>query len=205
MNSRLYYCILWIGISGACSPPNTKISSYPKKIGVKGDDFILIMPMTQVKENENEQLMNWANDQLKSKLPWVKTIRYWDAKYKSNQHGFVLPSFHNYDTANFQQLREGLGVNFILLSTLNSLKENYTNELNNPNYQRREAQVSLQLLDLNNRSVVWHCATRVFANPIKANGATQEYSINILSGNFAVNKAYKESINRLIKSIADNK
>lgn len=157
--------------------------------------------MLQVKESENEQLMNWANDLFKDQKHWIKTVNYWDMQYKSSQHGFVLPSFNNYDTANFQQLKQQLGVNFILLSTLNSLKENYTNELNNPNYQRREAHVSFQLLDLSNKAVVWHCATRVFANPIKAHGETQKYSINILSGSFAVSKAYKESVNRLFKSI----
>ena len=60
-------------------------------------------------------------------------------------------------------------------------------------------------LDLERKIVVWHCTARVSANPLKANGKTQHYSINILSGSYAVSKAFKDSIRRLRKSIVVKK
>jgi hypothetical protein len=63
-----------------------------------------------------------------------------------------------------------------------------------------EAIVSFQLIDLKNKMIAWHCTTRVFANPFKAKGTSQEYAVNIHSGSFAVQKAYKKSVKRLAKS-----
>jgi hypothetical protein len=201
MTGKVLTCGILLVISWACSPANTTITANPKKAGFKRNESILIMPLPQIKEQENEQMMVWANQQVKDKQPALRTMNYWDVQYKSRQHGFVLPSFNQYDTVNFEKLNQTLGVDFILAPTLNSLNENYLNELSNPNHQKREAIVSFQLIDLKNKAISWHCTTRVIANPFEVKGKTQEYSVNVLSGSFAVQKAYKESINRLIKSM----
>lgn len=202
MHSISKYCYITLLVACfQCSPSNTKIASSPKRIGFRMNETILISPLIQIDDGQNEQLMGWANELFKDQMFWVKTINYWDAQYNSKQYGIELPTFNNYDSANFNVLNERLGIDFILLCTLSDFKENYDNELNNPNYQRREVMVSFQLLDLKSKTIVWYCTTRVFANPFKVNGDTQQYSINILSGSFAINKAYKESIKKLIKSI----
>ena len=117
----------------ACSPTNTKITANPKKIGYRPNETILITQLSGISEAENEQLMNWANGLFVEKLPSLKTLNYWDMQYKSKQLGFVLPSFNNSDTTILNRL-ESLDVDFILFGNLNSLKENYNNELRNPNY-----------------------------------------------------------------------
>lgn len=201
MAGKFCYWIILFLVGWGCSPTNLKITYNPKKVGIKRNESILITPLPQVRESENEELVIWANDYFKTHLPFIRTIDYWDAQYNASQYGIALPSFNSYDTISFQRLREQMSVDFILGCTLEDLKENYTNELNNPNYQRRKAIVTFQLLDLANKRVAWYCTTRVLVNPFKINGRTQEYSVNILSGSFAVKKAYKESVNRLIKSI----
>lgn len=202
MHSISKYCYITLLVACfQCSPTNTKITSSPKRIGFKVNETILISPLPQINDVENEQLMDWTNELFKNRMLWVKTINYWNAQYNSKQYGIELPTFNNYDSVNYKVLNERLGIDFIMLCTLSDFKENYDNELNNSNYQRREVTVSFQLLDLKSKTTIWHCTTRIFANPFKVNGDTQQYSINIFSGSFAINKAYKESIKKLMKSI----
>jgi len=197
-NRVLIFSFLVI-VSWSCGPANVSITANPKRVGYKRNDVVLVAPLTGVSELENEQLMLWATEYFKNKLP-IQTTNYWDALYKSKQHGLALPSYNHYDTASFTMLKEKLGVNFILLSTLNGLQENDENEFNNPNYKRRIAIVSFQLIDLEAKIVVWHCTTRVCVGPFKAKDGEREYTINVLGGNFATNKAYKKSLSRLFKS-----
>lgn len=91
--------------------------------------------------------MDWAKDEIEGKFPAINPLNYWDIQYDSKKNGVALPSYNSYDTATFDVLNKKVGIDFVLLSSVDKLKENYTNEANNPNYQTREAIVTLQLLD----------------------------------------------------------
>lgn len=200
MNCKILSGGILLIASWACSPANIKIAANPPKIGYKSHETLVIAPLSQIRDVENEQLMNWANDFIKEKLTTIQTIKYWDVHYKASQSGLPLLSFSEYDTSTFRLLNEKLKIDFVLVANIDRVRENYQNELNNPDYQRREAIVSLKLIDLKNTMVSWYCTTRVLANPFKVNGSSQEYAVNIHSGSFAVQKAYKKSVNRLVKS-----
>lgn len=194
-----------IAILTSCSPTNTKVSASPESVIVSTNSTLLITPMAELSENESVTLMDWATHEITLECSGLTTPNYWDVAYKSQLAGIQLPRYDSFDTTTFNTLQAKLDVNFVLLTRLEKLNENNNNELSNPDYQRREAIVSMKLIDLERKFVVWHCTTRVSANPVKANGKTQHYSINILSGSYAVSKAFKESIRRLRKSIVIKK
>lgn len=185
----------------SCSPSNTKISASPKKIAIDPESTILVCPVSGLPENDSEMLIKQASKEIKKHLPEIVVPDYWDIEFKARQAAIRLPGGKSYDSTTVQLLRTKLSIDFILLSQADKFSENDDGELSNPRYQTREAIISMQLLDLKTRKIIWHSTTRVFANPLKVNGSTQHYSINILSGSFAINKAYNESIKKLEKAI----
>jgi hypothetical protein len=202
MNSTLFKCAIILLVFQACSPSNTKITVNANVVGYKPGDVILFAPLTGVGELDNEQLMQWAAGYVKKEVLNLKVLNYWDGVYKAKQVGIDLPTFDTYDTATFQKLKTALHADLIVVGTLLKLAENYDHELTNPNYQQREAMISLKLIDLKNNVIVWTCTTRVFANPLKIKGKGQNHhTFNISSGNYAISKAYKESIRKLKKSL----
>lgn len=186
----------------SCSPSNTKILSSPPKIGINKNSKLLIGNISNVEEIESASLIEWATSEFKLKCPAVNLPNYWKTDYQARQMGIVLPELSEVDSAALHVLNSKLGINLLLVSHLDKLLGNYDNEKNNTNYQRREAIVSLRLIDLTNREVIWHCTTRVYANPIKANGKTQSYSVNILSTEYALKRAFKASVKELINAIS---
>lgn len=187
----------------SCSPANTKISANPRKIAVTRGSSFLICPVAGLAENESAELMHRISDQINENVKHVVILNYWEMDFKARQLGVNLPDGQEFDTSAYQLLQTKLNIRFILLSRIDKLQENYQDELNNPNYQTREAIIRMKFVDLETRKVIWHCNTRVFANPLKANGSTQQYSINLLSVNYAVNKAFKKSIQKLQKAIVN--
>lgn len=194
-----------IAVLTSCSPTNTKVSASPGIVMVSRNSAFLITPMAELSEKESVTLMDWATHEITLEGSGLTTPNYWDVAYKSQLAGIQLPHYDSFDTTTFNTLQAKLDVNFVLLSRLEKLNENNYNELSNTDYKRREAIVSMKLIDLERKIVVWHCTTRVLANPLKANGKTQHYSINILSGSYAAGKAFKESIRGLRKSIVVKK
>lgn len=201
--SQIFVILLTIGT--ACSTTNTKITSYPNKVGYKRNEYILIAPLEKIVEIQSAELMSMTNTQFGEKFFLLNIVNYWDVQYKSKQFGIVLPSFNNYyDSANLNLILDKLNINYMLLSTVHRIDENDVDGIGNPDYLAREAVVSLQLLDLKNKTIVWRCTTRVRASPltIKSKDNSQKYSVNVLSAkDYAVNKAFKKSIKRLMREL----
>ncbi len=204
MSKTRQILVILLTIGTACSTTSTKITSYPKKAGYKRNEYILIAPLEKISETQSSELMSWANAQFVEKFFLLKSVNYWDVQYKSRQFGIVLPSFNNYDTANLDLILEKLNINYIVLSAVHRIDENDVDGIGNPDYLAREAVVSLQLLDLKNKTIVWRCTTRVRVSPLTINSPSdsQEYSVNALSAKgYAVNKAFKKSIKRLVREL----
>lgn len=206
MSSLIQILVILLAISTACTTTRTRITSYPTKVGFKRNEYILIGPLERIPEAQSEELMSWARAEFTQKFFVLNSVNYWDAHYNFKQFGIIMPSFNRYDTANFELILKKLNINYILLSTVNGIDENDDEGIGirNPDYQAREAIISLQLLDLKNRTIVWHCTTRVRASPLTVKSAdnTQQYSANVLTAkNYGVNKAFKKSIKRLMAEL----
>lgn len=167
----------------------------------KKNDRILFAPVLNVTEGQSEQLLRWTTDYLTEKMLSLEILDYWDVNYRAKILGLSVPSPNNYDRNKLVELKEALSVDYILFSILERVRENDVNNLdNNPSYEVKEAILNHQLLDLKSRSIVWVCKTQVRAGPLRFSTHNNANSINLRSSTFAINKAYKESIEKLSKS-----
>lgn len=203
MSRVLQIPIMLLAISTACTTTSTKITSYPTKVGFKRNESILIGPLEHIPEAQSQELMSWAHNEFTQKFFILNSVDYWDAHYNFKQFGIIMPSYNRYDTTNFELILKKLNINYILMSTVDGIDENDDEGIGirNPDYLSREVIIGLQLLDLKNRTIVWHCTTRVRASPltIKSADNTEKYSANVLTAkNYGVNKAFKKSIKRLM-------
>lgn len=151
-------------------------------------------------EAYHQNLTQWANENIQKKIPSLSTINYWDAVFNLKQYGIQLPSFQSYDTTNLEIIYKSIGAKYILLGKIISTKENIYNELSNPNYQVREARLQFKLIDSVSKTVIWHCSSRVRVSPLIQSEDEQKYYYNVTSSSYAVNKAYRKSIKKLIKA-----
>lgn len=199
---KILFPLLILSIPILSCTTQTKFTSFPKKIGYENGETLIVYPTKDLTELKSQDLLVWANKYLKENTA-VKTITYWDADFQFKAKGLMMPKSAT-DTLNLMRLKENPIVDFILFSTLVQVDENYENELGNPNYQSREAIMRFLLYDIRTQKLSWQCTSSIRLNPVKVKGRTQQYSINMATGNLAVAKVFKKSIKRLVSALSLN-
>jgi hypothetical protein len=202
MNRTSPLFILLAAVFLSCGTTQTRYTSYPKKIGYTKNEVVVFSPVNNYNEKRSDRLLTWANKFVPTESK-LKAIPYWDASFNIKTHGLSLPKSLT-DTAALKALQNNTVVNFILFNSLINLNENYTNELNNPNYNVREVSMSFSLYDIREQKTVWVCTTRLRVSPTDIRDGEQNYSVNMSTGENAVAKAYRKTIKRLTKSLVIN-
>lgn len=179
----------------ACS--STKITSTPHA-GYRMHEHMVIVPLPDFSEVENERMMNLAIESLSKELIFLNIVPYQDAVYKTSQFGLTLPTFNRYDTAQLGMLHRQANIQYILTSDLVSVKSETTDKTS-PDYEHVKAVMSFQLLDAIHKTIVWRCTVRFTANPV-ALGPEKEDLLNLRTESFAVHKAYHKGMKRLTKN-----
>jgi hypothetical protein len=176
--------IAWMVLIVSCGCTTSQVNTYPKLIGHKNGEKILICDLEgSDMEAYHQNLTQWTNENINKKLPSLSTINYWDAVFNLKQYGIQLPSFESFDTTSLDMIYQSIGVKYILIGKIISTKENILNELSNPNYQVREATLQFRLIDSVNKTVVWHCSSRIQVSPFIQSKENQKYYYNVTSSN----------------------
>jgi hypothetical protein len=186
----------------SCGTTQTRFTSYPKKIGYAKNEVVVFSPVNNYNENRSDQLLTWANEFVPTESK-LKATPYCDADFNLKTHGLNLPKSLA-DTATLKALQNNTVVNFIVFNSLIKLNENYTNQLNNPNYNVREVSMNFSLYDIREQKTVWVCTTHLRVSPLNVKDGKENYSVNMSTGENAVAKAYRKTIKRLIKSLVIN-
>lgn len=179
----------------SCS--STKITSTPHA-GYRMHERMVMIPLAELSEMENHQLMTRAAETLSKELIFLTVIPYQDAVYKTSQLGLKLPSYNRYDTTQLRMLHQKAGIHYILTSSLVSLKSNDFDK-NSPDYNNIIATLNFQLLDAIHQASVWQCTVKFTAKAIQIS-SDKEDSYNFRSEDFTVSKAHHKAMKRLTKN-----
>lgn len=178
---------------------SSKINSTPKFIGVRAGDRLLVCDLTGNAGHDYQDLLGWANAELKSKS-LIEPLAYSDSEFKLKQFGIDLSRMNSLDSTTAKIITEKLNLDFILFTRIGYLKDNIEVEVNNSNREFKEARVYFNLYDLKLQRLVWRCDVKTTISPLVYGGRRVDYSINPLSSDNALNRGYRKGIKKMIKS-----
>lgn len=178
---------------------SSKINSTPKFIGVRAGDRLLVCDLTGNAGHDYQDLLGWANAELKSKS-LIEPLAYSDSEFKLKQFGIDLSRMNSMDSTTAKIIAEKLNLDFILFTRIGYLKDNIEVEVNNSDYEFKEARVYFNLYDLKLQRLVWRCDVKTTISPLVYGGRRVDYSINPLSSDNALNRGYRKGIKKMIKS-----
>lgn len=176
---------------------STKITSTPH-VGYRMHEHMVITPLADFNELENDRMMTIATESLKEKLRFLNIVPYQDAVYKASQYGVALPAYNRYDTAQLRILNRKANIQYILTGDLLRVRSESFNT-NSPNYNEHQATMSFQLLDAIHKTVVWRCTVVFTSKPLQI-GDDKKDSYNLRTEDFAIQKAYHKGMKRLTKN-----
>lgn len=181
----------------SCS--HTRISHYPRYLGLKYSETLLITELHDTKR-DFQSLTFWAKERIQKEIPSIKVIPASEAYYKIKQYGVDLNSISEKDTLSFRLINEKTGINYLLSSKVLSRDDNNSDEFHNPQYEVKQAVLEFKLIDLKTGFPIWKCTTSTNISPLVRKSRDQRYYHNVMSSSAAVIKAYKKSVKRLLKS-----
>lgn len=191
-----------IAISFLCvslfSCSNTRINYYPKYLGLKYSETLLLSEIQDAGQN-SQSLPLWAKEKIQKEIPSIKVVSSTEVFYKMKQYGVDLNSIADKDTLSFQLINEKTGINYLLSSRILSRNDNNFDELHNPQYGVKQAVLEFRLIDLKTGLAVWKCTTATNISPLIRPSGDQRHYHNIMSSSAAIAKAYRKSVRRLLK------
>ncbi len=192
-----------IAISFLCvslfSCSNTRINYYPKYLGLKYSETLLLSEIQDAEQNF-QSLPLWAKEKIQKEIPSIKVVSSTEVFYEMKQHGVDLNSIADKDTLSFKLINEKTGISYLLTSKILSRNDNNFNEFSNPQYDVKQAVLEFQLMDLKTGLSIWKCTTATNISPLIRQSGDQRYYHNAMSSSGAITKAYKKSVKRLLKS-----
>lgn len=199
MKASLFLGLLLLLTSIGCS--FKQINAYPELVGHRNLDRIIIGNLQANANTDYQQLTQWAKEKVEGTLPSLRVFNYWDANYKMNQQGLELPRFDSNDTTLFDLVYKHTGAKYLFLGRIVNATDNAFDEARNPNYEVREAVLQFRLIDTISKREVWRCLTRVRISPLIQSRDNQNYYRNATSSSYAINKAYRLSVKKLLKAL----
>lgn len=199
MNRLCIFSFFAFTLLGSCTTSNTKIKSFPKHIGYRMHERVVVAPITGLHEHDNEHLATWANELITENLLFFKPVRYYDALYLAKQHGVVIPtSIH--DTTALHIVQTKLNIDYIVTGSVTGLK-NYTENSPGKTLDVGMATLSMYVIDVKNKSIVWQSTAHTTQSPVVYNDRNGN---SVLQGSgdaaSALQIACRKSIRKLIKT-----
>lgn len=191
MNRFPLLLLAGITLISSCTTSNTKIKSFPRTIGYRMHEKIVMTPITGVNERDNERLMRGLNESIQQDKIFLTPVWCYDAVYQAKQQGITIPlSVHDSTALNI--VHQKLAIDYIIVSSVTGLKEYWSN-----NDYIGQATLSMYVIDVKNKTVVWQSSTRTTQSPF---GTDNSWIQGSGDADSALQIACRKTLRKLVKA-----